>query len=226
MTHKTKIIITTMILSLISIFLWNTFIIFPFRVLVVFLHEICHAIAALITGGYVDSINVWTNESGVARTTGFIPIVASAGYLGSILIGSFLFYFSFRTKKIHYLSIILGCILLLFTILYVRNFFGIAFGIASAIIFFAFTIFKIPYSHYFMQFISVMCILYSLFDMIDYLPFIGTILGYNTFGMVSDANILANYFGIPALAIPIGIVWAVLSIIILLYTIKSTIKVS
>jgi hypothetical protein len=52
------------------------------------IHELCHALAALATGGQVQDIQVFANGSGVAQIQGgWIPIVASSGYVGSSVVG-------------------------------------------------------------------------------------------------------------------------------------------
>lgn len=51
-------------------------------------HELCHALAAVATGGGVQHILVFANGSGVAQITGgWTPAVASAGYVGSTMVG-------------------------------------------------------------------------------------------------------------------------------------------
>ncbi|MCW5939929.1 MAG: M50 family metallopeptidase [Fimbriimonadaceae bacterium] len=51
-------------------------------------HELCHALAAIATGGGVQQILVFANGSGVAQIMGgWTPVVASAGYVGSTMVG-------------------------------------------------------------------------------------------------------------------------------------------
>jgi hypothetical protein len=56
------------------------------------IHELCHAFAALGTGGSVAGITVFHTGSGVtlSRLNGWLPavIVSSAGYLGAALVGA------------------------------------------------------------------------------------------------------------------------------------------
>jgi hypothetical protein len=68
--------------------LWWTPLLFPFRLLTTTVHELCHAIAVMGTGGTVQGFGVDGNGSGVVHATGGWPIVVySAGYLGSTLFG-------------------------------------------------------------------------------------------------------------------------------------------
>jgi len=60
---------------------------YPFALFVTLLHESSHAIAALLTGGSVASLQLRPDLSGVTLASGIIPIYASAGYLGATLAG-------------------------------------------------------------------------------------------------------------------------------------------
>jgi hypothetical protein len=67
---------------------WVTY---PLRLLVTFIHEGFHALAAILTGGSVHAINIEPGGSGVTLSAGgFNPIIASAGYLGATLYGAFI----------------------------------------------------------------------------------------------------------------------------------------
>jgi hypothetical protein len=65
------------------------FLTYPFRLFVTFIHEGGHAIAALLTGGHVQSLQVAPNGSGLvyAAVGGRLAqmFLASAGYLGARL---------------------------------------------------------------------------------------------------------------------------------------------
>ncbi|THG23774.1 hypothetical protein TEA_011664 [Camellia sinensis var. sinensis] len=53
-------------------FLWRTFVLTPFKLITVFLHEASHAIACKLTCGQVEGIKVHANEGGVTQTRGGI----------------------------------------------------------------------------------------------------------------------------------------------------------
>src|SRR6195256_5191495 len=90
--------ITLLVAALISIALWfipfAEILSYPFRIFVTFIHEGGHAIAALMTGNSVRSLSVATNASGETYTsqggTFSQMLVASAGYLGSMVYGALL----------------------------------------------------------------------------------------------------------------------------------------
>lgn len=72
---------------------------YPIQYLNTHIHELCHALSALATGGGVSHMQVFANGSGVAYTLGGIGLViASAGYVGASLIGGWLISMG-RTEK-------------------------------------------------------------------------------------------------------------------------------
>jgi hypothetical protein len=68
------------------------FLMYPLRLLVTFIHEGSHAMAAVLTGGHVRTLLLqMDNGSGVTYSGGGIgPVVSSAGYLGATLYGTLL----------------------------------------------------------------------------------------------------------------------------------------
>src|SRR5918992_1367014 len=89
---------TLLIATLITLALWflpyTSFLTYPFRLFVTFIHEGGHALAALLTGNSVESLSIATNASGETYTTrgGAISqiFVASAGYVGAMTYGALL----------------------------------------------------------------------------------------------------------------------------------------
>lgn len=71
----------------------------PLQYLNTHLHELSHALAAIATGGSPQFIRVFGNGSGVTPVAGgFLPLVASAGYLGAAAIGAAIVY-ALRSEK-------------------------------------------------------------------------------------------------------------------------------
>lgn len=63
----------------------------PFIYLGTHIHELCHAVMALATGGQPQSIHVFMDGSGVTPVRGGnVLLVAAAGYPGAAIAGSFL----------------------------------------------------------------------------------------------------------------------------------------
>ena len=69
--------------------LWDTPLVYPLKVLTVMLHEMCHALATLATGGQVLEIKTRWDESGHTLSRGgWAWLIYPAGYLGTALLGS------------------------------------------------------------------------------------------------------------------------------------------
>ena len=67
--------------------------IYPFQLFGTFIHEVGHAVAVILTGGTVESLVVNPDTSGYVKSMGGSrAIVASAGYLGSVLVGAALLF--------------------------------------------------------------------------------------------------------------------------------------
>jgi hypothetical protein len=65
--------------------------IYPFKLFGTFVHEWCHAIVTIVTGGNVTKLQINTNLSGETFTSGgwLLPIF-SAGYVGTAVVGAVL----------------------------------------------------------------------------------------------------------------------------------------
>lgn len=112
--------------------LWRNPVVMPLKLLVVFLHEVSHALATLLTGGSVESLTLSPDQGGMVISRGGNRFVTlSAGYLGSLLIGVALFVIAVRTHLDRALLALLGALLLAVSLFYVRDLFALAFGIAT-----------------------------------------------------------------------------------------------
>jgi Peptidase M50B-like len=113
--------------------LWNTPVVYPLKVFVVMLHEISHGIAAVATGGAIRNIQIDYREGGACLCPGgnsFITL--SAGYLGSLAWGAVLLLLALGKPRRHKITLMLiGAFLSVITLLYVRNVFGVFFGLAA-----------------------------------------------------------------------------------------------
>lgn len=110
---------------------WDTPVVYPLKIFVVLLHELSHAIAAWVTGGSVGYIELDPREGGATWTSGGSPFFTlSAGYLGSLLWGVALVRAAYwKRMRAWSMTAVLGTVVLLLTALFVRNRFGIVFGI-------------------------------------------------------------------------------------------------
>lgn len=76
------------LLGLLALVFWDHIALWPLKVLVVFFHELGHALAALVTGGEVAAIELSSNQGGSTSTRGGNRfLILSAGYLGSLAFG-------------------------------------------------------------------------------------------------------------------------------------------
>ncbi len=76
-------------LVVVTYLLWDTFLTYPVKLLVVFVHESGHALAAILTGGEVTSIVVGDDLSGHVNIVGGMPFfILQAGYLAGAVFGA------------------------------------------------------------------------------------------------------------------------------------------
>lgn len=111
--------------------LWETPVVYPVKVFVVFLHEISHAVAALATGGSVQRIELSPRLGGACYCPGgnaFLTL--SAGYLGSLAWGALILEAGQRAGGRAFRVVQgLGAGVLILTLLFVRGTFGLLFGL-------------------------------------------------------------------------------------------------
>lgn len=109
---------------------WNTPLVYPIQVFVVFLHEISHGIAAVATGGSIQQITLNPRLGGACYCPGgnaFLTL--SAGYLGSLLWGGAILESARKWRhRAHRLTFGIGIAVILLTLLFVRGAFGLLFG--------------------------------------------------------------------------------------------------
>jgi hypothetical protein len=110
----------------------GNYILYPFTILATWFHEMGHGLMALLLGGNFQKLEIFSNGSGVAhyamRSTlgnlGF-ALVAASGPMGPPIAGAILI---MASRNFHSASLslkILGGVLLLSTLIWVRSFFGL-----------------------------------------------------------------------------------------------------
>ena len=200
--------------------LWDTPLVYPIKIFVVMLHELGHAIAALVTGGQVVSIQIFAEEGGVTFTRGGWPfVILSAGYLGSLLAGSALLYLSNRQRGGRGLMIGLAVLIAASTLLFVRKGFGVIYGLlAAAALWFSADRLPTRVNLYLVRFIAVACCLYALLDIRSDLFTLAPVSGI----VVNDAVALSRLTGIPALIW--SSVWLITSVWVLSTFLKSALR--
>lgn len=119
-------------LVIIVIGLWDTSLIYPLKLLVVFFHESSHALVTILTGGSVVEMAVTVNQGGhVMSSGGSRFLTLSAGYLGSLVWGATIYLLALRSRLDEVIAGALGLIVILITLFFVRNMFGFVFGLLT-----------------------------------------------------------------------------------------------
>ena len=221
---------TLLIAALISIALWfipfAEVLTYPFRIFVTFIHEGGHAIAALLTGNSVMSLNVAMSGSGETYTTQgglFSQIfVSSAGYLGATAFGALLLLLIRRAVAARLVLLGSSILILALTIIYsifkplwsgewgMLSPFTIFAGVLLFIGLFAVARFaSAKVATFFVSFLAVQCILNALLDLKTVFfhssPFAPSV--------PTDAVNMANATHIPAIFW--AIIWIALAFVIL-----------
>ncbi len=190
-----------------SLLLWDTFAVYPFRLFVVFLHEISHGLAAILTGGSIVSIGLSFDEGGVCVTRGGSAfLILNAGYLGSLLWGALFLRLGGRRTRARSVVGVVGAFTLAVTVVYVRTGFGVLYGLAASLVLVAVASrLKPAVSEVLLAAIGATSVLYAVWD-------IGSDVLFRHSSQ-SDAAALAQLTGIPALAW--GILWVIVSLLVL-----------
>ena len=115
-------------LFLLILFLWNFPLFIPIKIFVVILHELSHGLAAVITGGSIHHIEISADIGGSCTTLGgWQWFILMAGYLGSMFWGGAILLVASKTKLDKIIAIVIGAVILIITVFFVRTLFGIVF---------------------------------------------------------------------------------------------------
>ncbi len=196
--------------------LWRFPFMWPLRMLIVFLHEASHALAALLTGGDVLSLSLSPQEGGsVSSRGGNGFIIASAGYLGSLLLGSILFLMALRTRYDRWVVGLLGASMLLLALLYVRELFPLVFCIGGGLALLLCAKFlKAEMNDMVLRIIGLTSMVYVPYDIVS-----------DTLArsyLRSDARIIAETYG--GTTLMWGLLWLLISLVFLGFLAKSALR--
>jgi hypothetical protein len=194
-------------LAIVFVVFFDSDVVYPFRLFVVFLHEIGHAVAALVTGGEVVKIGLGRDEGGVCVTRGGVPfIVLNAGYLGSLLFGALFLLLGARRHRSAPVVATIGAFTVLAALVYVRTWFGFAYTLVAGLLLLLVAVKLRPAaSEWLLAAIGSMSMLYAVADIASDVIF--------RHPGASDAAALARLTGIPALVW--GFVWIGISLAVL-----------
>lgn len=198
------------LISLFSILLWQSPVIYPIKLFVVLTHEICHGLAAVITGGKISAIQIndyLGGETFIEGGSGFI--IANAGYLGSLVIGSLLFISSYKKKLAIWVCTILSVVLLIFTANFVYGGLGIALSMMYMfVLYLSPRYFKPVVNSYLLKVLGLVSMLYILIDIKE-----DTL---TSKFIRSDAHLIGEITGTSPILW--GLLWLVLSIVTIAFT--------
>jgi hypothetical protein len=206
-SHWQLLALTTAVFAL-----WQTPVVVPLKILVVFMHEMSHAIAAWLTGGSVEQISISARQGGFAITRGGnLFAILSAGYLDSLLIGAALLMVALRNTADRAVMAFLGAVMLLVTLLYIRDVFAIVFcTIAGLVLLGMARLLGHAANDLALRVIGLTSLIYVPYDIFD------DTIARST--LRSDAYMLAEAFG--GTAMIWGAIWLVLSGIVIAWCLR------
>jgi hypothetical protein len=203
--------------AVLGVLFWNTWPLYPFKLLVVLMHESSHALATLLVGGSVDLIRISPDQGGVTFSR-FPPgllrqvVISSAGYVGSTVSGCVLLWTAARSKEGRWPLIALTVWCALVTVLWVRDAFTFVFvgGCALALGLIA-RFGPALLRRGVLVFLASFSCCYALYDIRDDLLHLTSSGG-------TDADALARATFIPAIVWAVG--WGLLSIVLVALTLR------
>jgi hypothetical protein len=204
------------VLAVLAVVFWDTMAVYPIKLFVVVLHEASHGLAAVATGGSIQAIEINEAVGGSCLTEGGSSlIIASSGYVGSMVLGCLVFVCSMKRFGAQVTAWIISAGIGLLTVLYVENSFGFLFGIAFSVALLLLSVY-VPDSFLdlFMQFLGATSCLYALVDLREDLFANGT--------GGTDAEILANMTGTPAMFW--AILWAGFALLVFVLMLRAAYK--
>lgn len=199
------------VFTVVILALWRTFLLTPFKLITVFLHEASHAIACKLTCGQVEGIQVHANEGGVTQTRGGVYwLILPAGYLGSSFWGMTLI---LASTNLLAARIAAGCLCLaLLVVLFIAKNWTLR-GLCIGFIIFLAVIWVLQEKttvrilRYIILFIGVMNSLFSVYDIYDDL--------ISRRVNSSDAEKFAEVCPCPCNGAAWGVIWGMISFIFL-----------
>ena len=199
----TELVFLSFIL-IISFLFWDTYFVYPIKLLVVLIHEISHAISTILSGGKVIAFNIGYDLSGKCETEGGNNIlIATSGYLGSLLFGLLIFYSTYNKKIGKWLLIIISVLILITSVSLMQNLSLILLAVLYSVLLFVSAFFlQIRIDSYILKLFGMLSCVYVLFDIKE-----DILSGTST---ISDASILSDLINVPTVVI--GLIWLVISL--------------
>lgn len=203
--------------ALLGVFFWSSPVLYPFKLLVVLMHESSHAAATLLVGGSVEQIRISPDEGGVTLSR-FPPsllravVISSAGYVGSTISGCVLLVVAARARQGRWPLIALAGWCALVAVLYVRDGFTLLFVGGCALALGLLARFGPSWLRRgALVFLAAFSCCYALYDIRDDLLHLAS-------SGRSDADALARITLVPAIVW--GVAWGALSLLLVGLTLR------
>lgn len=208
-------LVILLVLLIISLLIWDTYFIYPIKLCVVLLHEMSHALATIISGGKIIEMKIGFDLGGKCETEGGNNIlIASAGYLGSLIWGLIIFLAPNSKKYGKWIIITVAVLIILAAGLLADGTFVILALILSSLLISSAFYMRIPIVSIMIRSFGMISCVYVLFDIKEDL--------LSRTAELSDAALLAAITDIPVTVI--GLSWAVISILGIYFAVRLSYK--
>jgi hypothetical protein len=195
---------------------WQSLVLYPLKLLVVFFHESSHALATLLTGGSVQELVIDPQQGGhVISQGGNRFIILSAGYLGSLAWGALIYLGSVKTAYDKTMMLLLGSTVIIITLVLGRSMFSWLFGVSTGgVMLLMANYWAKHYNDFILRLIGLTSMLYVPLDIYSdtlarsYLP--------------SDAYLLADYMG--GMTILWGGIWLLISVLVVFMVLRFSLR--
>ena len=182
----------------------------PISFYITSVHEVCHAITTLLTGGDVMTLNLHSQGGFVSSVGGIFPLISISGYLGTALIGATMLYCSKSERLIDLYFFIFSIVIITINIIYINSYFNIWFVSSIIISSLILLSIRLKYTRFLGIVLSSIFAVDSFDDIRNYLLFKMVGLNYSK----TDAEILAEYFHLGILSFIFAIGFALITILI------------
>lgn len=209
----------TLVIAIVSLsfFLWDTFLVFPVKLFVVFLHEASHAITIVLTGGTITEISLGFDLGGKITAEGGSDIlIASSGYLGSLIFGLLIFVTAELQKIRRYIYLFLALLFLMIIAISTPTFEFVLIGLISIglFVFFAFYV-RIRLVKIIAKSLALVSAIYVIIDVKEDML---------SKDFASDAQLIAGLIGIDQLIV--SLIWLSISVVLIGIVVKYSFKSS
>lgn len=188
----------------------------PVEYLNTYLHELCHALVGLLTGADVGLIKIFNLGGGVTLTAGGSPfLIASAGYVGSTVIGATVILLSRTEAGARFALRLVAGLVALTLVAWVRGeVIGVSAGVAWIAVAVAASTLRDQWLLFVAQFVGLQQCLGSFLSLATLVQVSADA------GVQSDAMLLQQMTGVPAVVW--SVFWVILSLAVVTVVLRKT----